>query len=44
MAQAEKGVHGRERCIVNEVLRQEKKYAIDLAEGAALRSRLGRVM
>lgn len=29
---------------MNEVLRQEKKYAIDLAEGAALRSRLGRVM
>ena len=29
---------------MNEVLRQEKKYAINAADGAALRQRLGPVM
>ncbi len=29
---------------MNEVLRQEKKYPIDLAQGAALRARLDQIM
>ena len=29
---------------MNEVLRQEKKYAINLSDGAVLRRRLGAVM
>ena len=29
---------------MNEVLRQEKKYPIDLAQGAALRARLDKIM
>ena len=29
---------------MNEVLRQEKKYAVNLADGVALRGRLGAVM
>ena len=32
------------RALMNEVMRQEKKYAINLADGSYLRARLGGVM